>query len=87
MALLPGRLSCVNLLARHALLLKIKTATVNGFSDPIVAAPAGSTAASDSAASWTALIIRELSRSQTGGFVLDLAKWTMLGALCAPDSD
>ena len=28
---------------------------------------------------WVALVLRELARSQAGGFVVDLVKWTFVG--------
>jgi hypothetical protein len=54
---------------------------VNGIPNSIFFAEAGTSTTGDSAASWTSLIIRELGRSQTAGVVLDLVKWTILGAI------
>jgi hypothetical protein len=38
-------------------------------------------AATDSATTWVTLILRELARTQATGFILDLVKWTLLGAV------
>jgi hypothetical protein len=54
---------------------------VNGIPNSILLVATGTSTTGDSAASWTSLIIRELGRSQTAGFVLDLVKWTILGAI------
>lgn len=35
---------------------------------------------SDSAATWVVLVLRELTRTQASGFLLELVKWTLLGA-------
>lgn len=54
---------------------------MNGIPCSIFLAAAETSSTGDSAASWASLILRELGRSQTGGLVLDLVKWTLLGAL------
>ncbi len=54
---------------------------MNKISVPVILAAAETATTKDSTASWASLIIRELVRSQTGGVVVDLVKWTLLGAL------
>ena len=48
----------------------------------VILAAAAASSFGDSAASWASLVVRELGRSQTAGFLLDSVKWTLLGALC-----
>jgi len=45
------------------------------------AAAADDLPATNSQSGWVVLILRELGRSQATGFVFDVAKWTLLGAL------
>lgn len=48
---------------------------------PALLAAVETTTSGDSRTDWVALILREFWRSQATGFVLDLTKWTLLGAL------
>ena len=49
--------------------------------DPITVIIAATSPAADSQLSWGALILGEFGRSQATGFILDAAKWTLLGVL------
>lgn len=54
---------------------------MHDLSIPVMLAAVETTTSGDSRTDWVALILLEFGRSQATGFVLDMVKWTLLGAL------